>query len=78
MKLPQDKYKDEDCIRFCKDMDIAGLEVEHYQGRNFWQGPAVRVDHPSEVVNNTEVKCQWDNMGLGWIVYPRASDKGSK
>ena len=70
------KYSNKDCVRFVKDMEKAGLKVEHYRGRNFWVGPAVRVDAQQDVLSETKVKCQWDNMGKGWIVYPKASDEG--
>jgi hypothetical protein len=70
------KYTDKDCVRFVKDMENEGLEVEHYNGRSFWEGPAVRCSDIQDVLSCTKVKCQWDQMGKGYIVYPRASDKG--
>jgi hypothetical protein len=30
------------------------------------------VDDLQEALGVTTVHCQWDHMGLGWIVYPRA------
>ena len=72
------KYTQKECIRFVKDMEQMGLEVEHYQGRNFWQGPAVRVSDIQDVLSNTKVKCQWDTMGKGYIVYPVVRDQGSQ
>ena len=59
-----------DICRFMRNMKKAGLKIEYYQGRNFWTGPAVRVDDIQDALSNTKVKCQWDNMGLGYIVYP--------
>lgn len=72
------KYTNKDCIRFVKDMKKAGLEVRHYRGRFFWEGPAVEVDSLQDAMQATKVRVQYDNMGLGFIVYPVASDKGSK
>ena len=63
-------YKNDTCADFVADMLAAGFEVEHYHGRFHWQGPAVRVDCREDVMSETEVKCQWDNMGMGFIVYP--------
>lgn len=60
--------------KFTRDMEAAGLEVEHYHGRSFWHGPAVRVDSLQEAMSETRVKVQWDNMGLGYIVYPVANE----
>lgn len=60
---------------FRKDMEEAGREVEEYHGRFYWQGPAVRVDGYEElqdVIRETTISLQWDNMGLGYIVYPRS------
>jgi hypothetical protein len=69
-------YTDKSCVRFVKDMHKAGLEVEHYRGRYFWQGPAVRVDSIQDAMSETRVKVQWDQMGRGFIVYPMARDEG--
>lgn len=72
------KYTNKDCIQFVEDMEEAGLEARHYRGRFFWEGPAVEVDSPQDAMQATKVRAQYDNMGLGFIVYPVASDKGSK
>jgi hypothetical protein len=53
-------------------MDRAGLEVRHYRGRFFWQGPAVVVSDRDQAISATDVACRWDQMGLDWIVYPQA------
>lgn len=63
--------KKTDFEQFRADMEEAGLEVEEYHGRFYYEGPAVRVDDLQDALSYTKVKCQWDNMGLGWIVYPR-------
>lgn len=62
----QQRYK-----KFREECEEAGLEVEEYRGRNFYDGPAVRCDNIQEVIRATSVECQWDNMGKGWIVYPK-------
>ena len=61
--------------RFINDMEAAGLTVEPYRGRFFWTGPAVRVDDIQDVLSATRVRCQWDSIGLGYIVYPERSDQ---
>ena len=68
-------YDNEDCKRFVEDMEEAGFsdELRHYNGRFYWKGPAVVVSNIQDALSNTKVKCQWDNMGLGFIVYPKAS-----
>lgn len=58
-------------IELSGDRDDGGWEAEHYHGRNFYEGPAVRCDDKEEVFAFVSVACQYDNMGLGWIVYPR-------
>jgi hypothetical protein len=70
------RYSTRDAVQFVRDMEDAGLEVEHYRGRYYWEGPAVRVDELQDALSATRVKCQWDNMGLGWVVYPKGSDAG--
>jgi len=57
--------------RFVRECREAGLEVEHYEGRFFYTGPAVRTKDVQEVIRATRVKVQWDNLGLGYIVYPK-------
>lgn len=66
------EYTQPDHLAFIEDMDEAGLEVQHYRGRFFWEGPAVPVDDLQDALSATKVPCQWDNLGLGWIVYPKA------
>lgn len=55
----------------CKE---AGFEVKPYRGRNFYNGPGVTVeswDEVSKVIRATTVDIQTDNMGKGFIVYPK-------
>lgn len=69
------KYDNKTCNKFVEDMKKAGLEIEHYHGRFFWEGPAVRVDDIQDAMSNTKVELQWDHMGLSFIVYPKQSGK---
>lgn len=61
-----------DHSRFARDMKDAGLEVRPYRGRFFWEGPAVYVSDVRRALDATSVPCQYDHMGLDWVVYPRA------
>ncbi len=75
---PLPAYTDPDCVQFVDDMATAGITVEHYHGRVFWSGPAARCDDLQDVMSRTRVRVQWDNMGMGYIVYPKASDDGGQ
>ena len=70
----------EDVRRFMRDMRKAGLKskMRFYQGRDFWTGPAVVVDDLQEALSHTNVKCQWDRMGKGYVVYPHQSMTGAE
>lgn len=73
-KDDDEDYKVYDISRyntFVADMERAGLEVRDYGGRGGYRGPGVDCDDISEVMSQTKVECRWDNMGLGYIVYPR-------
>jgi hypothetical protein len=48
-------------------------KMRFYQGRDFWTGPAVVVDALQDALSHTKVKCQWDRMGRGYVVYPHQS-----
>lgn len=72
------KYDTEEANKFVRDMHVLGAEVEHYHGRFFWEGPAVRSGRDfdmQEILGATKVKCQWDSMGLDHIIYPYRSAK---
>lgn len=58
-------------IRFRKDMKKAGLEVQEYKGRYFYEGPAVVVKDLQDAIRVTDIPLQWDHMGLQWVIYPR-------
>lgn len=58
---------------FVRDMEKAGLEVKHYRGRFYYDGPSVMVENVDDVIRLTSVKVQWDSMGRDHIVvYPSA------
>ena len=67
------EYRVPEHQRFIRDMEKAGLEIRHYDGRSWWAGPAVVVDDISDAMSVTRVPCQFDNMGRHFIVYPRAN-----
>jgi hypothetical protein len=66
------RYTHPDHKQFCLDMAANQIPVAHYEGRFFWSGPSARVTDIQDVLSNTKVKCLWDAMGKGWIVYPKA------
>ena len=70
-------YTDPDCLAFVEWAEDSGLEVQHYEGRFFWKGPAVRLDYVGEAVG-IPVPFQHDSLGLGVIVYPVSSDGGTE
>jgi hypothetical protein len=71
-KLPN--YEHPDHIHFVEDMQAADFKVRHYGGRFFWAGPAVEMEEPRDWPLYTSVKCQYDNLGSYWFVYPQAYD----
>ncbi len=60
-----------DKLKFAQECHAADLEVRNYSGRMYYNGPAVVCDDVSEVMSVVSVKCQWDNMGLRFVVYPK-------
>ena len=66
-------YESETAKQFCREVTAAGFKPYHYNGRWFWEGPAINVDELQDGYRATSVKCQQDNMGLGWVIYPRSS-----
>ena len=65
------EYQNPTYQQFVADMSKAGLEVRDYRGRNFYHGPSVDCEDIQDVIRATKVKVCWDNMGLGFVVYPR-------
>lgn len=54
--------------------ELGAERLEHYEGRGFYRGPAVRCDAEelNDVIRATTVRVQWDTMGKsGYIVYPK-------
>ncbi len=49
---PLPTYTRSDAIQFVEDMLEADLIVEHYHGRFFWHGPAVRVNNLQEALTS--------------------------
>lgn len=43
-----------------------------YRGRWFYSGPALDIDRHElqATIKESPVELQWDQMGLGWVVYP--------
>ena len=59
--------------QFSADMNEAGYEVSDYAGRNYYNGPSVRIeaDELQSVIRATEVRLTWDTMGkTGLVVHP--------
>lgn len=71
MDLPD--YTNDDYKQFVQDMISAGLEenLQHYDGRFYYHGPGVRVESIEDAMGVTDVPCQWDSLGLDYIVYPK-------
>lgn len=72
-RKPNGDYKRSDYQQFYNDMLDADLDPYHYRGRFYYEGPAVNVDDLQDALSATKVKCQWDSMGLRYVVYPKDS-----
>lgn len=70
--IKKDTYENKNFKKFIKDMEKAGLEPFTWHGRYFYDGPAVNVKDLQDALGSTKVPCQWDSMGLGYVVYPRS------
>ncbi len=68
--LPE--YTHPDHQQFVEDMERADIELMHYRGRWYWEGPGVSVDSLDEALQHTKVPCQWETLGRGYVVYPKA------
>jgi len=66
-------YKEKHAKKFVKDMTDAGLSPYHYHGRYYYHGPAVNCQSWLEAMRSTRVNCTYDQMGKGFVVYPRVS-----
>ncbi len=72
-EVTEDSYERKHFKQFVEDMLGRGLEPYHYNGRFYYKGPAVNVSNIQDALSFTKVKCQWDNMGLDFVVYPTMS-----
>ncbi|MDB5352694.1 MAG: hypothetical protein JWN86_3941 [Planctomycetota bacterium] len=63
---------------FVRDMRAAGLVVTHYEGRFFYEGPAVSVDGIQDALSNTKVKCRWDSWAAVSSSIPAERGDGSE
>ena len=67
--------QDQRYAKFRADCERAGMEVTDYRGRFWYVGPAVATGREwptlQDVIRATSVEVQWDDLGLGHIVYPR-------
>ncbi len=68
-------YSNKDCVRFIRDMEEVGLQLYHLHQKQ-WQGPAVTVKNPEDVLENTRVKCCITQEGTVTVVHPVANDEG--
>lgn len=77
----RDKIKNDsttDYEQFLLDMAQAEEVVEDYERRFGDTRPAVRIDRPVElqrVIRATSVPVEWDQLGMGLIVYPAAREQ---
>lgn len=46
-------------------------DFRHYHGRFYYKGPAVVVTDVADFMRHCTVRCDTDNMGHDYIVYPR-------
>ena len=68
------KYKKASHRKFVCDMEAAGIKWQHYGGRNYYSGPAAITgegQNTQDIMSATQVKLQFDNMGKGYVYYPR-------
>ena len=65
-------YTDLKARKFVYQMLQNGFQVQHYNGRNFYQGPTVVVDsgERDSVARACDCQLQSDNMGYNIILYP--------
>lgn len=70
-------YKNKNYQQFVEDMIKVGIEVEDYEGRFNYHGPAARTNIENngpdlqDIIRATQVKLQWDDLGKrDYIIYP--------
>ena len=74
-QVSKSDYESKVAKKFIKDMESEGLLPFHYNGRYFWEGPAVVVKYLQDALSCTKVPCQYDSMGLSYVVYPKEKCK---
>ncbi len=64
-------------VQFVNDMIAAGERdnLMCYHGSPVYYGPGVSVPNVQDALGATQVRCHWDNLGLGFIVHPCVSDQ---
>jgi AMP-binding enzyme len=70
-------YTKPEHVQFVNDMITAGERdnLMCYHGSPLYYGPAVSVPNVQDALGATQVRCHWDNLGLGFIVHPCVSDQ---
>ena len=67
------EYRSLSYQKFIVNMHNKGYELQHYNGRNIYEGPAVVVPKIKKDLaeKHSQVVCQWDQMGKSSVVvYP--------
>ena len=70
-------YTKPEHVQFVNDMIAAGERdnLMCYHGSPVYYGPGVSVPNVQDALGATQVRCHWDNLGLGFIVHPCVSDQ---
>ena len=70
-------YTKPEHVQFVNDMIAAGERdnLMCYHGSPMYYGPGVSVPNAQDALGATQVRCHWDNLGLGFIVHPCVSDQ---
>ena len=70
-------YTKPEHVQFVNDMMAAGERdnLMCYHGSPVYYGPGVSVPNVQNALGATQVRCHWDNLGLGFIVHPCVSDQ---
>lgn len=70
----QTVYKNKRYRKFISDMESAGIPWRHYEGKNYYSGPAAVTSAEftaSGIRNATEVTLVSDTLGRNIILHPR-------
>lgn len=67
--------REERYATFTREIEAAGIDLDaQYHGRNHYDGPAAKChswDDAVEAIRATTGPVQWDNLGSGFVIYPR-------